>query len=155
MAMSIATLSDDKLWELAHSTARTKTADFDVSVIPEALATALTVEFVQGIVDNGGIEYLLGPDLPRGLEYSDCIRSFKLIESWSCAEALSEVCKAFPGGAPSESSDSRQAALARLLESQHQLVDHASQVFRDASASNYAAALRLLRARPEVFNAAA
>ena len=155
MTTSIATLSDDKLWELAHATAQTKTAEIDVSVLPEALATALTVELVQGIVDNGGVEYLLGPDLPRGLQYSDCIRSFKLIESWLCAEALSEVCKAFPSGSPSEQSDSRQAALERLLESQRQLVNHASRVFWDASASNYAAALRLLRGRPEVLNAAA
>jgi hypothetical protein len=155
MPAAIDTMSDDDLWRLAHEVAGTRSKDFDVTDVPEVLGVALTVEMVQGIIDNGGIAYLLGPDLPRGLEYSDCLRSFKLIESWLCAEALDHVLKAFPGGSPSEFPEARSAALDRLLDTNRELFDQTSRTFWDASSSNYAAALRLLRAHPEVLNAEA
>ena len=155
MSTRIASLTDDDLWKLAHETADARSRSFDVTVVPEILSLALTVELVQGIVDNGGVEYLLGPNLPDGLDYPDCVRAFKLIDSWLCAEALGTVYGAFPGGSPNRSNDARKMALDGLLETRRELLDHASRVFWNASQSNYAAALRLLRAHPEVFDAAA
>ena len=155
MSSRIASMSDDELWRLANSAAGTSSRAFDVSAIPEPLAAALTVELAQGIIDNGGIEYLLGPDLPVGVEYPDIVRSFKLIESWLCAEALDEVYRAFPGGVPPNSDAERTPALDALLSTKRDMLDQVSRTFWDSSESNYAAAIRLLRAHPEVFNAAA
>jgi hypothetical protein len=155
MPSRVGTLSDEELWTLAHRVAETKSRGFDVTAVPEPLGVALTVELVQGIIDNGGVEYLLGPDLPRALEYSDCVRALKVIESWLCAEALAEVYRAFPGGSPQNSTEARSATLEGLLETRRTLFDRASRTFWDASESNYAAALRLMRAHPEVFDAVA
>ena len=145
-------MEDDELWRLAHEAAGTDCLDFDVSSIPEILSVVLTVELVQGIIDNGGVELLIGPELPQGLKYSDCSRAFKLIESWLCAQVLDDVLGAFPDGMPSESPQARAASLDWLLDTKRELFEQASQAFWDSSALNYAAALRLLRANPEVLN---
>lgn len=155
MSVPVSSLNDEDLWKLAHAAADTHSRNFDVSVVPEILATVLTVELVQGIIDNGGVQYLLEQDLPRGLNYADCVRAFKLVESWLCAEALSEVFRVFPGESPNSSGDVRAIALEKLLETRRELFDHVSRTFWDASDSNYAAALRLLRAHPEVVDVAA
>lgn len=154
MSKHVASLSDDELWKLAHKTAGTQSINFDVTTIPEILATALTVELVQDLIDYSGVEHLLGPDLPHGLEYSDCVRAFKLIESWLCAKALSEIYQEFPGGSPQKSTDERETTLQELLNNHRELLNHISRVFWDKSQSNYAAALRSLRAHPEVFDTA-
>ena len=155
MSGDINTMSDEALWDLAHEVAGTGSKNFDVSAVPEILGVTLTVEMVQGIIDNGGIEYLLGPDLPRGLEYSHCPRAFKLIDAFLCAEALERVYSAFPQGSPPVSQEERAEALDRILESKSALIDAASRTFWEKSASNYTAALRLLRAHPEVLDAKA
>lgn len=80
----------------AYATAQVRRADGDVSQLPEPVQTVVVVDTVQGIIDNGGLEYFYESDFPRNPPYSFFVETFRRIGAESVASCIEESSRMFP-----------------------------------------------------------
>jgi hypothetical protein len=67
---------------------------------PKPIQVAITVSTVQGIIDNGGLQYLYEADFEDHSPYSDFVDAYREIGALEAAELLESSIRMFPFGDP-------------------------------------------------------
>ena len=76
----------DIAMEFAHS--RMADAGNDLNALPVPLQTAIRIETMQGIIDNGGLQYFFENDFPNNPPYSVFVNDLLRINAVSQAKQL-------------------------------------------------------------------
>jgi hypothetical protein len=70
--------------------------DRDVSKLDVPQQTLITLHSVQGVVDNGGFQYLFESDFPANPPYSKFVEAYRRIGAGHAAECLEKAVAMFP-----------------------------------------------------------
>ena len=77
-------------WQLADPLER---GAFDLK---EPFRTFCIVEYVSGLIDNGGFRYFFENNFPAGVSYNEIILAFREIGAIKAAEAIEEALNLYP-----------------------------------------------------------
>lgn len=100
----------------AYATARIQAAGGDPTLLSLPEQTVVVVETVQGIIDNGGLEYLYENDFPGNPPYSFFVDSFRRIGADSVASCVETTAAMFPFPEPHLHCDARLEWLDKVRE---------------------------------------
>ena len=78
------------------STTEYNMAGGDVFKLPEAFQTVVVIETVQGIIDNGGLEYFFESDFPNNPPYSFFVDVFRRVGAEGVAHCIEDASRMFP-----------------------------------------------------------
>lgn len=78
------------------STAEVKKVGGDVFKLSEAFQTVVVIETVQGIIDNGGLEYFFESDFPSNPPYAFYVDVFRRIGAEGVAHCIEAASRMFP-----------------------------------------------------------
>lgn len=118
--------------------------------LPPPIRAFLNIQFVVGLVGNGGVEYLLTSGLPPGGRFGEVVRDFRLAGATDAAERLAEVYRLFPRGMPQRDHCEREATVTRLFEQYEDVFDRASQAIWDHEDAVCRAAATRVRLAPHL-----
>lgn len=110
----------DKLLDraIAYSIARVQAADGDVLQLPLPVQTVAVIQTAQGIIDNGGLEYLFESDFVGSPPYSFIVDAFHRIGAEAAAIRLEAAVRMFPFSEPHLHEEKRQAWLEQVKDNE-------------------------------------
>jgi hypothetical protein len=68
--------------------------------LPEPIQTLILVDSCQGIIDNGGLEYLFENDFPGNAPYSLLVEAFRRVGAEAVASCIAQSSLMFPFAQP-------------------------------------------------------
>lgn len=101
--------------------ARLKEAGNDISRLPIPLQTVAVIYSVQGIIDNGGLEYLFESDFDGTPEYSFFVEAYRRVGAESAASCIETAAAMFPFPQPHLHEDKRQQWLENVRDDEGHL----------------------------------
>jgi hypothetical protein len=72
----------------------------DIARLPEALRTVAIICSVQGVIDNGGLQYLFEADFPGKPDYRLFVEAYRAIGADDAAAVLETAVALFPFDSP-------------------------------------------------------
>ncbi len=101
--------------------ARLKEAGNDISRLPIPLQTVAVIYSVQGIIDNGGLEYLFESDFNGTPEYSFFVEVYRRVGAESAASCIETAAAMFPFSQPHLHEEKRQKWLENVRDDESHL----------------------------------
>jgi hypothetical protein len=122
----------DQASEIAF--AQLKSAENDISRLPEPLRTVVIVCSAQGVIDNGGLEYFFESDFDGTPEYSSFVAAYRRIGAESAASCIESAEAMFPFSQPHLHESKRQQWLENVRDDEsHPFVKLSRRVCGDES----------------------
>jgi hypothetical protein len=87
----------------------------DPDKLPAAVRTVVLVHAVQGIIDNGGLQYFFESDFPGQPPYSIFVDAYRVIGAKEEANALADAVNLFPFANPHRFQTRRDKFLAKFV----------------------------------------
>lgn len=112
---------------------------------PEAIGTALAVQWSYGMIENGGMNYWLSCDIGDLEDYEVTINAYRRMDLDAVGCAIRDVLKLFPGGWPPFGTEERIQCLGRFGTTEWETVSKIEGViysFRDDVTARLAAYVR-------------
>lgn len=97
---SLCQMTDDEMFAGLNVARERIKAAGGLRLVPRPVQVALIVSTAQGIIDNGGLQYLYEADFEDQSPYSDFVDGYREIGAMEAADFLERSARMFPFGRP-------------------------------------------------------